>query len=415
MSKKERNGKQNKKKHPILKKFLLLLLAAIIIVAGYLTYGTMRNGGGLQGLLSTLLGQNAEDVKNLEPISVLLMGSSQNLTDTIMIGRYDPQTQKAYLISVPRDSFVGDSKYRASASDKINSLYQGKHPEKTLEAVNKLTGLDLKYYMLVDTDALKALVDAIGGVYFDVPINMKYRDKKQGLNINLKKGYQLLDGDKAEQVVRFRHNQDGTSYSSEYGDNDIGRMKTQRNFLKAVMQQTLKPANVLKIGDFLGIAEKYTETNIPFDMLKQYIPFAVNFSTDSLETDSLPGTPEKCNGVWLFIVDKDAAQKYIEELNQKLAGTEVADEDTSKISIELLNGSGKKANATTVTEKLKAKGYKVSKVRTANSTSKTSIINKGNISETTLNNLKEILGTGAITTSSTESSVDITIILGQDY
>ena len=413
MSKKEKNSK--KKKHHFFRKFLLILFMIIVVLAGYVTYGTLRNGGGLAGLLATLLGEKSEDVKNLEPISVLVMGSSQNLTDTIMIGKYDPQTQQAYLISVPRDSFVGTSKYAATASDKINSLYQGKYPEKTLAAVNKITGLDIKYYMLVDTKALKELVDAIGGVNFDVPINMKYTDRKQGLHINLKKGYQLLDGDKAEQVVRFRHNQDGTTYSSEYGDNDLGRMKTQRNFLKAVMQQTLKPGNILKIGDFLTIAEKNVETNMPFDLIKKYVPSAVNFNTDALETGSLPGTPEKCNGVWLYIVDKVKAKEYFTQLDKKLAGEQQAEEDLSKIKIEILNGSGKSDNLAKVKTLLKEKGFTVSKVGKANATAKTSIINKGKISDSTIATIKDDLGTGLVSTTSTESTIDITIILGKDY
>ncbi len=407
--------KKKKKKHSILKKFLLVFLFIIICIATYFVYGTIKNGGGLSGFLSTLIGQTTEEQQNLEPISVLILGSSQNLTDTIMIAKYNPKTQMAYLVSVPRDTFVGNSKYSATASDKINSLYQGQYPEKTLNAINKLTGLDLKYYIIVDTDALKALVDAIGGVYFDVPINMKYTDKKQNLYINLKKGYQLLDGDKAEQVVRFRHNQDGTSYSYEYGDNDIGRMKTQRNFLKAVMQQTLKPSNILKIGDFLDIAQKYVKTNIPFSLLKEYIPSAVNFDTNNLETGSLPGSPEKCNGVWLYIQNKEESDKYISELNQKLLGIDENNEDLSQINIELLNGSGSSSNLTKVTNLLKENGYNVSKVGNTNTTSKTSIINKGKISDTTLSNLKELIGTGTITTSKSESKIDITIILGKDY
>lgn len=415
--KRKKTKKVKKKKNNRFKKFLLFLLAIIIIIAGYFTYGTLRNGGGLSGFLSTLLGQTAEETKNLDSISVLILGSSQNLTDTIMVAKYNPQTQQAYLVSIPRDTFVGTSKFYATASDKINSIYQGKYPEKTLSAVNKLTGLDLKYYVVVDTDALKALVDSIGGVYFDVPIDMKYTDKKQGLYINLKKGYQLLDGDKAEQVVRFRHNQDGTTYSSEYGDNDIGRMKTQRNFLKAVMQQTLKPTNVLKIGEFIDIAQKYVKTNMPFDLIKQYVPSAVNFNTDNLETGSLPGSPEKCNGVWLYIKDNNKAGEYFTELNQKLSGenSNTIEENKSDIKIELLNGSGKSSNLTKVTEELKNKGYTISKVGNTNTTTKTSIINKGNISDETTSNIKEIIGTGTITKTNTESSVDITIILGKDY
>ena len=417
MSKNEKKKKKGiKKKHRVLKKILLISFLIIIILAGYFTYGTITNGGGLSGFLATLLGQSVEETQSLEPISALILGSSQNLTDTIMVAKYNPQTQQAYLISIPRDTFVGTSKYAATASDKINSLYQGQYPEKTLEAVNDLTGLNIEYYVVVDTDALKVLVDTIGGVYFDVPIDMKYTDKKQGLYIDLEKGYQLLDGDKAEQLVRFRHNQDGTSYSFEYGDNDIGRMKTQRNFLKAVLEQTLTPSNVLKVGEFIDIAQTYVQTNIPISLLKQYVPSAVNFNTDNLETGSLPGSPEKCNGVWLYIQDKAESEDFITELNQRLLGQELVSAETpSEVKIEVLNGSGSSSNLTKVTKDLKNKGYTVSKVGNTNSTSKTSIINKGNISDATISSIKELLGTGTVTSSSSESSIDITIILGKDY
>ena len=414
-----------KKKHPFLKLFLLLMLLISVIFITYFVYGTIRNGGGLKGFLSTVVGETSEEIENLEPISALILGSSQNMTDTIMIAKYNPKTQQAYLLSIPRDTFVGTSKTSAKASDKINSLYQGKYPEKTLAAVNKLTGLDIKYYVVVDTEALKALVDSIGGVYFDVPIDMKYTDKKQNLYINLKKGYQKLDGDKAEQLVRFRHNQNGTTYSTEYGDNDIGRMKTQRNFLKAIMKQTLTPTNIIKIKDFIDITKKYVKTNISFDLLKKYVPVAVNFDAENLETDTLPGTPEKCNGVWLFILDKTKTKTFINELDEKLLGeqensehdnTTNSEQDKSKIKIEILNGSGSSSTLTKVTNSLKEKGYTVSKVGKTNSTSKTSIINKSKVSTNITNNIKEILGVGTITSTSSDSaSTDITIILGKDF
>lgn len=414
-----------KKKHPFLKLFLLLMLLISVIFITYFVYGTIRNGGGLKGFLSTVVGETSEEIENLEPISALILGSSQNMTDTIMIAKYNPKTQQAYLLSIPRDTFVGTSKTSAKASDKINSLYQGKYPEKTLAAVNKLTGLDIKYYVVVDTEALKALVDSIGGVYFDVPIDMKYTDKKQNLYINLKKGYQKLDGDKAEQLVRFRHNQNGTTYSTEYGDNDIGRMKTQRNFLKAIMKQTLTPTNIIKIKDFIDITQKYVKTNISFDLLKKYVPVAVNFDAENLETDTLPGTPEKCNGVWLFILDKTKTKTFINELDEKLLGeqensehdnTTNSEQDKSIIKIEILNGSGSSSTLTKVTNSLKEKGYTVSKVGKTNSTSKTSIINKSKVSTNITNNIKEILGVGTITSTSSDSaSTDITIILGKDF
>ena len=339
----------------------------------------------LNGLVTTAMGQTKEEIEKLEPFSALLLGSSQNMTDTNMVFKYNPQTQNAYLLSIPRDTFIGDNKNSARAADKINSVYKGKYPEKILTAVNKVTGLNLKYYVLVDTAALRALVDAIGGVYFDVPIDMKYTDKNQGLYINLKAGYQLLDGDKAEQVVRFRHNQDGSSYSYEYGDNDTGRMKTQRNFLKAVIKQTLTPSNILNIGKFIDIAQTYVKTNIPMKVLKKYIAPAVNFSVDNLETETLPGVNQKCNGVWIFLANKTKTKTFLTKMNNKLAGIEeISKEDLKNINIEILNGNKNSSKLTKAKQSLTNAGFNVINTSKTNSTDKTIIINKSNISENIL-------------------------------
>ena len=200
--------KNKKKKSKVLKRILIGLIILLLALVIGITYKTQKNGGGLQGLLSTLVGHNEETLKNLEPIQVLLMGVSTDngvkLTDTIIVGTYDPKTQKASLLSIPRDTFVGKNPKTGTGMDKINALYQ-KSPEKTLEKVNELTGLNIKYYMVIDNQALIKLVDVIGGVDFYVPIDMVYDDPSQDLHIDLKEGQQKLNGDKAEQLLRYRH------------------------------------------------------------------------------------------------------------------------------------------------------------------------------------------------------------------
>lgn len=209
----EKKGKNHKKKksHKILKRVLLIILLIILICAGLFTYKVYKNGWGLSGLVNTLIGSDPEKAKNLPDFYCLLMGKSENMTDTIIVVKYSPSTGSSALLSIPRDSFVGNNKNTATASDKINSKYQIS-PQKTIDAVNDLTGLNIKYYLTVDTKALRELVDAIGGVYFDVPIDMDYDDSSQDLYIHLKAGPQLLNGEQAEWVVRFRHNNNGTSY-----------------------------------------------------------------------------------------------------------------------------------------------------------------------------------------------------------
>lgn len=428
-----KRGKKPKKKRKVLKRILLILLLIIILVAGYVTYRTIRNGGGIQGFLATMVGHNENTLKDLDPVKVLLLGESEGLTDTILVASYNPKEQTASLLSIPRDTFVGKSIKSAKASDKINSLYNlnNKNPEKTLQAVNKLTGLEIEYYVVIDTEALIELVNTIGGVEFDVPIDMNYDDTSQKLRIHLKKGVQLLNGEQAEGLVRFRHNNNGTTYPSSYGEEDIGRMRTQREFITAVMQQTLKPSNILKIGNFLDIAHKNVKTNFPLSVAKDYIPYIVNFSTENLQTDTLPGESKLTNGVWIYVHDGTKTKTIVEQLflstnntTQEDSNTSEAqntssdittNKDTSSIRIELLNGSGTSSNLSKLTTKLKNAGYNVVKTGNATQTAKTSIINRTYNGESVYNVLKEAVGIGSVVSGEDNSNVDFTIIIGKDY
>ena len=267
--------KKNKKvkKKRILRKILLLLLALLLIGGSIFAYKTYKNGGGLSGMLATVVGHDENTKKNLGEFRCLILGISTDqenvdLTDTIMVASYNPNTQKATLLSIPRDTYTGKNAAKATAYEKINALYSRKHrPDETLAAVNEITGLDIKYYVVVKTEALIKMVDVIGGVTFNVPIDMNYDDTSQNLHIHLKAGEQVLDGDKAEQLVRFRHNNNGTSYPEEYGDNDVGRMRTQREFITQVIKQTAKPENIFRIGEILVVAKEYVITNIDFEII----------------------------------------------------------------------------------------------------------------------------------------------------
>ena len=311
---KEKNKKNKRKKKKTWKKVLLVIFLILLIFIGWFAYRTYKNGGGLSGMLATVVGHDENTKKNLKEIKVLILGVSTDLdselTDTIMVASYNPNTQKANLLSIPRDTFTGKNTKKAVASQKINSLYNiNKIPEKTLAAVNELTGLDIQYYVVVKTEALIKLVDAIGGVEFDVPIDMKYDDPTQDLHIDLKAGLQKLNGDKAEQLLRWRHSNNikgvgMTTYPSEYGNDDFGRMRTQRDFIVATLKQTLKPGNIFKLGEILEIAHENVDTNIELSYIKDYIPYAVEFNTENMQTAALPGTTpdmKETNNVSIFV------------------------------------------------------------------------------------------------------------------
>ena len=452
MNKKSENKSKNiknkkpKKKNKKIRIILLVILLVLIILGGVFAYKTYKNGGGLGGMLATVAGHDENTKKNLGTFQVLLMGVSTdqagvNLTDTIMVASYDPNKQEAVLISVPRDSYTGTNTKKATAAKKINALYNvSGDPQETLDAVNNLTGLDIKYYAIIKTEALIELVNAIGPIEYNVPINMDYDDVTQDLHIHLKAGVQQIDGKKAEHLLRFRHNNNGTSYPSEYGDNDIGRMRTQREFITAVISQTVKLENITKLGAILDVANRNLITNIDFKTLKDYLPYAVEFNTQNLKTASLPGTvPDlrKTNNVSIFVVDKEETQTLMQELfykeeqegentainntgdnttNVSTNTTKTKQKTKSEIKIEILNGSGNSKTLQNAIDDLKNKGYNVTKTGTTNATSKTTIINKKEIQESTMQDIKTTIGVGTISESEVNSSkVDITIILGKDY
>ncbi|WP_036720062.1 LCP family protein [Paenibacillus harenae] len=201
-----------------------------------------------------------------ERVNILLLGGDARgldegqaaRSDSILVASFDPVTKKAHLFSVLRDTYVD---IEGHGRGRINSaLTLGGYPL-VMQTVGDLLGLDIQYYVYTDFEGFKALIDTIGGIYFDVEKDMHYTDNADGnrYDIDLEKGYQLLDGDKALQYVRFRH--DAMS--------DFTRTERQRNFLQAVAKELQSTWNIIRMKKILESVEPYVEMNISVsDMLK---------------------------------------------------------------------------------------------------------------------------------------------------
>ena len=441
--KSKRDKKEDKKKNKkhTLRKVLLTLLLIIIVIGIIFFIHVQKNGGGLKGIVTTVIGSSAEKEKELQDIYLLVMGKSENMTDTIMVVKYSAKNQSASMLSIPRDTFTGDDEKRARASDKINSKYINGGAQDTLKEVNELTGLNIRYYLIVDTKALRDLVDAIGGVEFDVPIDMDYDDVTQALHIHVKKGLQLLNGEQAEGVVRFRHNNNYTSYPVSYGDNDLGRMRTQREFLKILLKQLMKPTNITKINNLLKIAQEEVETNIDWNTAKGYVPSLFGFNTNNLVTNALPGEAKYANGVAVFIANPIKTKElintmFLQVVNNTEQNEETTDTDTnttrnstkneittssttlkpkSSISLQLINATGSKKRFEAAKAQLKAQGYKIQGEAQTTPIDKTIIINRKDLNTEDVEAVKSLLGTGKIAAGKTSEKNSITILIGKDY
>ena len=209
-------------------------------------------------------------------------------TDTILLAAYDIPNQKLNVMSIPRDTMVNipyDIK-------RINAVYSySGGGEKGIQAlyaeVSQLVGFVPDYKVIVEWKAVGELVDAIGGVWFDVPREMNYDDPTQDLHIHVKKGYQLLDGETAMGVVRWRGNNDGTGYAT----GDIGRIGTQQAFLKAVIAQCLQVENVTKVREFAQVFSNNVRTDLTLGNLVWFAEQAVfgGLTMDNVNFITLPG------------------------------------------------------------------------------------------------------------------------------
>lgn len=310
---KEERSKEMKKKKKSNNTGIKVFIC-ILILLGILGGLVLKRAYDLDwNWIALIMGHNKNTVENLDRLTVLVLGESGGNADTMMIVTYDPKTQEAGMLSIPRDTFTGTDPEKAKVSDRINAVYRTS-PEKAVEAVNRITGLDIKYYVLVDTQIVADLVDIIGGIEYDVIMDMKYDDSSQDLHINLKKGRQMLTGDQVVQLTRFRHNNDGSTYPYDYGIEDYGRMRTQRSVIKLLAKKTIDIKNVTEIGNIIDTFSKNVKTNIDVQSVKDYIPYGISIDIDEIKSEQLPGADEQKNGSYFFFPDKEKTKLIVDEI-----------------------------------------------------------------------------------------------------
>lgn len=262
-------------------------------------------------------------------INVLLVGLEGTRSDTMMLLSFDRKTKEADIISIPRDTYYpreGFSKY--SDSNKINAVY-GMEEDGIIaleEAVENLTGLPIDNYVTIDYDGVRAAVDAIGGVEVDVPFHMRYTDPYDDppLDINIPSGKQIIYGDKAMEFLRFRK----TNYPgySGYVNGDLGRVEVQQKFIKSAISKALS----LKLPSVISAVYPYITTDLTLTNLLGLGKDAIGFSTENLETTTLPGTDKMMGGLSFYLADGEEITKLVYDLyNVNLSAHE--EENVAKV------------------------------------------------------------------------------------
>lgn len=227
-------------------------------------------------------------------------------SDTNILVRFDVPNKRIDLVSLPRDTLL-HNEYR---NNKLNFAYAKGGTELLMEQIENLLGIPVDFYVTVNLKGFIALVDQIDGVDFDIPINMDYDDPYQDLHIHFTKGPRHLNGQEAMEVVRFRHNNDGTGYGTE----DIGRIGTQQAFLKAVAKQLLQIGNVKNIPALVDIFYTYVKTDLTTGNLVWLGNEALNIGTENIHFATLPGDGSGYyNKQSVYVLDAQAACDLVNE------------------------------------------------------------------------------------------------------
>ena len=198
-------------------------------------------------------------------------------SDTNILVRFDVPNKRIDLVSLPRDTLL-HNEYR---NNKLNFAYAKGGTELLMEQIENLLGIPVDFYVTVNLKGFIALVDQIDGVDFDIPINMDYDDPYQDLHIHFTKGPRHLNGQEAMEVVRFRHNNDGTGYGTE----DIGRMQTQQAFLKTVASKALTLSN---IDSLIQVFFQYVDTDLTIGNLAWLADKVLSMGTENISFSTLP-------------------------------------------------------------------------------------------------------------------------------
>ena len=236
---------------------------------------------------------------------ILLVGVDKNgnddntdftRTDTIMLISADTKTGEMELMSIPRDSRV---KIR-DKFDKVNHAHAFGGIELTMQTLRQFLGLDIDYYVQVNYQALINIVDALGGVDYDVPEGINIHKGKVKIN----PGPNHLDGNEVMWYLRTRN---------IYNNGDIGRVNTQQAFVKAMVDEMVKKSKDMNLMTFISNYIKYVKTNLPMSAMLDLAGHINSFSSDKMSTHTVPGMEQTINGTSYWIPDYDKTWQIVDD------------------------------------------------------------------------------------------------------
>jgi len=393
---------KDEQKGRLLKRYLLILGSLILafgLIAGAVVFAYSVVTGGESGNLATEKPVEPErgstDNTPVPPVesdkpnaledlfrapdrtTVMVLGLDEQglLADVQLLATFDALTNRVDVISIPRDTYVvlPQTEVRAIQQDgrtcpndgvmKINEVHARagteKGPAAAQRQMERMFGVDIDYYAVVNIKAFRAIVEEVGGVPFTVrPEGYYYNPPDQELVINIPGGYRVLSGIEAEGVVRFREG------VNAYRGGDLERIEVQHQFMQAFLQTVLGEERLMSnLPALLSTMVSYVKTDFGIDSIPKYLSVLENINMDNVNFQRLPGDGKYIGVTSYFLMDETATEALIYEIfhknNVESSSDGAADVDVSKLRVQVLNGGAADGMAGTTRDALTAKGYNV--------------------------------------------------------
>lgn len=382
---------RKKKKFNPIKTFFKIVFSIVLIfliLAGGAAFAYYKVTGEMPFAPKEDVVTNASDMNLLDAIvgrniklnvAVFGVDADGTRTDVIFVVHYDSAKESLSLVSMPRDTRVSpcakvqanwDSAGRSYPSVmKLNAVhsYSPKDTacENTVLQLEDMLGISIDHYVKIDFEAFRAIVDAVGGVEVDVPQDMYWDMSDTGdIKIDLKKGLQHLDGEQAEQLVRFRR----------YAEGDVGRIQVQQLFLKALAEKVLSTESILKnLPEYIEVMYKYVETDLRLTDALKYANYITKLDMNKISMETLPGVGQYVGNVSYFIHDAAETTEMVDRVFYNVEPITYTDDttqntaaakDSKSLTIEIANGGIINGLAGQYTQKLAAEGYQMASATT---------------------------------------------------
>lgn len=417
---------KKKKKNFAKRFFITIFLILLFSAAGFAAYGYFLSAKMNTGDIA------AKKVDIKKPVNILVLGvdagnpkdktsSNRRRSDTMMVVRYDPTTDKVYMLSLPRDTRVNID----GRIEKLNAAHAFGGVPLAISTIESMLNININYYLKIDYAGFKKCIDAVGGVDMVIPRDMDYDSHE--ISIHFKKGEKVhLDGEKAEQFVRWRKNNHGGGYAM----GDIGRVGTQQEFIIKVLEKLKTPEGILRIPDLLNTISKYASTNMDYGTMLRYSAKITKVNSENIEKRILEGEPKYINGVSYYIWNEEKNADYLavfrgdysdnsyvdssDSGNQSDTNKQSEDVNKNSINVTVLNSTGHNGLAAEYKTKLHSLGYNV--IGTGNYSKKLLTTTINDYSSNNYGNaVYNDLNIGVVKQrSSNEVKSDVVIILGTD-